>query len=190
MLIHLILPVLSVYVLTVSLLQMERSATWWWIYFAGITLYAAVVLAEYQDFYYEGKHSPLAGILLVAVSHALFFILSAVFKLGVLRLILVIPGIFMAASFITLRMIKLRTDQVDWGWMFLMAIMVTQFAGGLFYLFLTPIQYALILTATLYCLISLAAGVIEKRKGRSLYLEPSLMILLTVVIFVFASIPR
>jgi hypothetical protein len=186
--IHLILPALSVYILTLALIQMERNATWWWVYLAGILLYAAVVLAEYQDFYSAQAHSPLAGILLIALSHALFFILAVVFKLGLLRLVFVVPGIFFAATFISLRMIKLRTNQLKLGWILILGLIVTQLAGALYYFFITPVQYALILTALLYSLIALTSGYIEKRRGRSLFFESLLMIVIVLIIFIASTL--
>lgn len=188
MLIHLILPVLSIYILTLALIQMERNATWWWVYLAGILLYAAVVMAEYQDFSSDQNRSPLAGIMLIALSHALFFILAVVFKLGLLRLVFVVPGIFFAATFISLRMIKQRTDQLKPGWIFILGLIVTQLAGALYYFFITPVQYALILTALLYSLISLTSGYIEKRKDRSLFFEPVLMLVIVLIIFIVSTL--
>ena len=188
MLIHLILPTLSIYILTLALIQMERNATWWWVYLAGILLYAFVVLAEYQDLYPAQNPSSLAGILLIALSHALFFILAVVLKLGLLRLVLVIPGIFFGAIFISLRMIKLRTDQLKPGWILVLGLVVTQLAGALYYFFITPVQYALILTALLYSLISLTSGYIEKRRGRSLLFEPILMVIIVVIIFIVSTL--
>jgi hypothetical protein len=188
MLIHLILPTLSIYILTLALIQMERNATWWWVYLSGILLYAAVVVSENQDLSSSQNQAPLAGILLIALSHALFFILAVVFKLGLLRLIFVVPGIFLAATFISLRMIKQRTDQIKPGWIFIVGFVVTQLAGALFYFFITPVQYALILTALLYSLISLASGYIEKRKGRSLFFEPILMLVIVLIIFIMSTL--
>ncbi len=188
MLIHLILPALSVYILTLALIQMERNATWWWVYLAGMFLYAAVVLAEHQDLSSSQDGSPLAGILLIALSHALFFILAVVFKLGLLRLAFVVPGIFLSATFISLRMIKQRTDQLKLGWIFILGLIVTQLAGALYYFFITPVQYALILTALLYSLISFTSGYIEKRKGRSLYFEPVLMLFMVLIIFILSTL--
>ena len=188
MLIHLILPTLSVYILTLALIQMDRNATWWWVYLAGILLYAAVVVAENQDLSSSQNQSPLAGILLIALSHALFFILAVVFKLGLLRLIFVVPGIFLAATFISLRMIKQRTDQFKPGWILIVGLVVTQLAGALFYFFITPVQYALILTALLYSLISLTSGYIEKRKGRNLFFEPILMLVIVLIIFIVSTL--
>lgn len=188
MMIHLILPALSVYILTLALIQMERNATWWWVYLAGILLYAAVVLAEYEDLRADKSRSPMAGILLIALSHALFFILAVVFKLGLLRLALVVPGIFLAATFISLRMIKQRTDQLKPGWIFIVGLVVTQLAGALYYFFITPVQYALILTALLYNLISLTSGYIEKRKGRNLFFESALMLIIVLIIFIVSTL--
>ena len=188
LLIHLILPSLSVYILTLALIQMERNATWWWVYLAGMLLFAAVVLAEHQDFSSIQKQSPFAGILLIALSHALFFILAVVFKLGLMRLVFVVPGIFFAATFISLRMIKQRTDLLKPGWIFILGLIVTQLAGALYYFFITPVQYALILTALLYSLISLTSGYIENRKGRSLYIEPGLMVIIVLIIFIVSTL--
>lgn len=188
LLIHLILPTLSVYILTLALIQMERNATWWWVYLAGILLYAFVVLAEYQDLNPGQSRPNFAGILLIALSHALFFILAVVLKLGLLRLVLVIPGIFFGALFISLRMIKLRTNQLKLGWIVILGLIVTQLAGALYYFFITPVQYALILTALLYSLISLTSGYIEKRRGRSLFLEPVLMIAIVLLIFIVSTL--
>ena len=188
LLIHLILPTLSIYILTLALIQMERNATWWWVYLAGILLFAFVVLAEHQDLYKIQLQSPFASILLIALSHTLFFILAVVLKLGLLRLVLVIPGMFFGALFISLRMIKLRTDLLKPGWIIILGLIVTQVAVALYYFFITPVQYALILTALLYSLISLTAGFIEKRRGRSLFLEPILMIIFVLIIFIVSTL--
>ena len=188
LLIHMILPALSTYILTLALIQMERNATWWWVYLAGILLYAAVVMAEHQDFSSSQNRSPFAGILLIALSHALFFILAVVFKLGLLRLVFVVPGIFFAATFISLRMIKQRTNQLKPGWIFILGLIVTQIAGALYYFFITPVQYALILTVLLYNLISLTSGYIENRKGRSLFFEPVMMLIIALIIFIVSTL--
>lgn len=187
-LVHFILPTFSVYVLTQALIQMQRNATWWYVYLAGTLLFFAVVNSEYQDLYDVQRQHALPGILLVALSHALFFILAVVFKIGLLRFVFVVPGIFFAVIFISLRMFKLRTGQIQPGAVILIALLLTQLAGALYYFFITPIQYALILTALLYSFISIFSGIVEKRKGRSLFLEALFLILLVSLILILTSL--
>jgi len=82
----------------------------------------------------------------------------------------------------------LRTNQLKLGWIVILGLIVTQLAGALYYFFITPVQYALVLTALLYSLISLTSGYIEKRRGRSLFLEPVLMIAIVLLIFIVSTL--
>ena len=131
---------------------------------------------------------PLASLGLIGLSHGLFLILAVVLRTGRMRLYVIIPLIVFAAAFISLRTINLRTQG---GWkpeyVLIISLLAGQIAVGFQYFFLNPLQYALLITALLYILISLACGIIQKLKIRELLVEPALMILLCVSMIILVA---
>lgn len=178
---NVILPGLSVFILSITLREMARSGTWWVVYVLGSLLFVLVLLAEYNVLDTQSETHPAAALGLVALSQALFLILSVALRTGRTRLFIVIPLVILASAFISLRSIRLRTQD---GWKLehalIIAILTGQLAIGLHYFFLTPLQYGLVLTAALYVMVSLACGVIQRLKPSELLVEPAVMIVLCI----------
>jgi len=176
-----VLPALSLFILAFTLREMARSNVWWVVYVLGSAFFGLVLAAEYNvlDFRYE-LH-PIASLGLIGLSHSLFLILAVVLRTCRMRLYVILPLILLAAAFISVRTINLRT-QGAWepDCALLIAILWAQLAVGLQYFFLNPMQYGLVLTAALYLLISTACAIIQKLKLREFVVEPVLMCLLCV----------
>jgi hypothetical protein len=178
-----ILPVLSVFVFSLALREMARNNVWWVVYVLGAILLGIILVAELSVQEIGSEQHPFAAIGLIGLSHALFLILAVVLKTLSTRLYITLPLIFLASGFTALRTLYLRLRGL-WKaeYAIAIAILVSQLAVGLNYLFLTPIQYGLLLIGALYILISLASSFIQQASKRDLLLEPALMLGLTLVI--------
>lgn len=185
---NVVLPALSIFILSFTLREMARNNVWWVVYVLGSALFGLVLVAEYNVLDLRFETHPLASLGLIGLSHGLFLILAVVLRTGRMRLYVIIPLIVFAAAFISLRTINLRTQG---GWkpeyVLIISLLAGQIAVGFQYFFLNPLQYALLITALLYILISLACGIIQKLKIRELLVEPALMILLCVSMIILVA---
>ena len=65
---NVILPGLSVFILSITLREMARSGTWWVVYVLGSLLFVLVLLAEYNVLDTQSETHPAAALGLVALS--------------------------------------------------------------------------------------------------------------------------
>ena len=99
----------------------------------------------------------LASAGLTALSYTLFLLFVIALEIGGARLFLVIPAIFLAAGFVTLRTLHLRSGgHWEFAWAFGVGLISAQLAAGLHYWPLTSLQLGLILLGPLYALTALA----------------------------------
>jgi hypothetical protein len=178
-----ILPVLSVFVSSIALREMARNNVWWVVYVLGAVLLGVILIAELHVQEIGTEQHPIASMGLIGLSHALFLVLVIVLKTVSTRLYITLPLVLIASGFTALRSIFLRLKG-EWkvGYAVATALLVSQLAVGLNYLFLNPVQYGLLLTSGLYILISFSCSFSQKVSQRDLFLEPALMLGLTLLI--------
>ncbi len=185
---NIILPALSLFILSFTLREMARNNVWWVVYALGSLLFGLVLAAEYNVLDLRYETHPAASLGLIGLSHALFLILSVVLRTGRMRLYIVIPLIVLSAIFIGLRTINLRT-QGSWRleYALLISLLIGQLAVSLQYLFLNPLQYGILLTASLYILISVTCGIIQHLKKLELLMEPGLMLVFCIGLLILVG---
>jgi hypothetical protein len=111
---------------------------------------------------------------LVALSYALFLILTTTLSLSASRLVLVVLAVFPAAGMVALRALHLRTREWKFAWAIGVAIILTQLAAALHYWPVTPIQYGLLLLGPLYALTELALNLGEDISPRRAGIEATI----------------
>jgi hypothetical protein len=166
---HWILPALTAFVLGVPLYNLPFGPAWWLSFGFGGILLLLVFLAEYIILDASDVRHPAASAGLVALSYALFLILTTTLSFSISRLALVVLAVFPAAGMVALRALHLRTRKWEFAWAVGIATIVAQFAAVLHYWPLTPIQYGLLLLGPLYALTELALnlgeGISPRRAG-------------------------
>lgn len=170
------LPTLTTFVISVPL-SILPTGTAWWVAFtvSGIFLYF-VFLAEYIAVDADAPYytASMAGV--TAIAYTLFFILAVALRASEVRLYLILPGLFIAASLMSLRILHLRlSGSWEYFWAAGIGLISIQVAAGFYYWPLSPIQFGLILIGPLYGLVSLAANLGEKVPSRRAVLEPAIV---------------
>jgi len=168
---HWILPALTAFVLGVPLYNLSFGPAWWLSFGLGGVLLLLVFLAEYIALDSSDVRHPAASAGLVALSYALFLILTTTLSFSSARLILVALTVFPAAGMVALRALRLRTQEWKFAWAIGIAIILTQFAAALHYWPITPIQYGLLLLGPLYALTELAFNLDEDISARRAGIE-------------------
>jgi len=173
---HSLLPALTAWVIGVPLSNAEVGLQWWAIFTFGGLLFVLVLTAEYITVEPNDVRHGLAAIGLTAVIFALYLILIVALRAANTRLYLLLPALIVTMGLAAQRILLLRVNQaVSTAWPIGIALIVGQFATGLHYLPLMPIQYGLLLTAFAYALTSFITGWLEERGLPGLWLEPALM---------------
>ncbi len=170
-----ILPTLTTFVIGVPLSILPDGAAWWIGFAVGGIFIFFVFLAEYivvdaDSPYYAAS---MAG--LISISYTLFFILAVALRYSGARLYLLLPGLFIAASLASLRILHLRfSGRWEYAWSLGIAFVCIQIAAGLHYWPLSPIQFGLMLVGPLYGLTNLAVNLGEDQPARRAALEPAI----------------
>jgi hypothetical protein len=176
------LPALTAWVIGVPLGQLPYGLAWWLGLFTGSLTLILVVTAEYMAIDPEDVRHPLAAAGLSGVSYVLFLVLAVALRAVNTRLIFILPALAVASLLVCLRVLHLR---LHGEWLFLEALFVSflmvQFATGLHYWPLTPIQSGVLLVGLLYGLISLVGSIAEGKNARQAFLEPAIGLVVTVV---------
>jgi hypothetical protein len=173
---YLIIPAMTAWVLGVTLNTLRLSPQWWLMFALGMLLLVVVYTAEYiivdlSDL----RHIP-AVMVLIAVSFALFLILSTAVDASDARLYVLFPAVVVAMFLVSLRTLYLRLEgRWCFAWSAAIALIVGQIAAGMHYLPLSPLSFGLLLAGLGYGLTSLAAGLETESKGFYLWFEPGLM---------------
>lgn len=181
---NLILPVISFPVFSVLLFGMARNYLWWLVFATAVLLLGLLIWSEMHILSEETVRNPLYSIAIIGLANALFLILSISNRASNARFYIMMPMIGLAAFFTALRMLYLRCES-EWyyEWALVIGLIIGQLAGGLYYLFINPLQFGLVLVCGLYVLSSLTIGLLQNKKGSSLWLEPvSFTIILIAVI--------
>ncbi len=174
---HWLLPMLTAFVVG-ALLNILPSGPAWWVGFAvSAGLIVAVLVAEYVALDPAAPFYPLASAGLIALSYALFLLLTIALGLGGARLFLILPAVFVASGLVALRTLHLRlSGRWEFPWALGIGLIWTQLAAGLHYWPLTPLQFGLLLLSPLYALTALAVRLGEDVPIRSALAEPALIL--------------
>lgn len=174
---HWLLPTLTAFVIG-ALLDILPAGPAWWVGFAvSAALLVAVLIAEYVALDPAAPMYPLAAPGLIALSYALFLLLTIALRLGDARLFLILPAVFLSSGLVTLRTLHLRLGvQWEYPWAVGIALICTQLAAAFHYWPLTSLQYGLLLLSPLYALTALATKLAEDVPLRSALAEPILIL--------------
>jgi len=169
------LPTLTVFVISIPLTILPNGAAWQVGFLMSSVFLFLVFLAEYIAVDPDAPYYNIAMIGLTAISYTLFFVLTVALRTGSVRLYLLAPALFLAASFASLRVLHLRLSGIwEYAWALGIGLVCVQLAAGLYYWALTPLQYGLLLTGPLYGLINLAINFGENIPARRALIEPAL----------------
>lgn len=178
---NLVLPAINIFIFALILIQTNKSYEWWGILFAGVLTFSIILYAEYQVMKSNVSTNTIFTVLLISLAHALFMAFTIALRASISRIFLIIPAIVLASIFVSYRTIYLRTDgKFKSYWIYVVTFICFQFAIALYYLFLTPNQYGLILTAILFVSNAVIARIGQGDRKR-LYIEP-----LVIGVFVLA----
>jgi len=180
---NVIIPVLTVLVLSITLRQMTRGSLWWVILAFGVLMLGMVIVAEYQVVILRPAQNIPARVGLIALSHSLFLILCIALSSAHMRLYVQIPLLFLGSVFVSYRALSLRTDHAPaLSWIITIPVIITQIAVALNYYFINPITFGLLTTGVLYALGALAQGLIQKLTKVRLLAEPLAMSVAMVIL--------
>lgn len=178
---NLVLPAINIFIFALILTQTHKSYEWWGILFTGVLTFSIILYAEYQVLKSNVSTNTIFTVLLISLAHALFMAFTIALRASISRIFLIIPAIVLASIFVSYRTIYLRTDgKFKSYWIYVVTFICFQFAIALYYLFLTPNQYGLILTAILFVSNAVIARIGQGDRKR-LYIEP-----LVIGVFVLA----
>lgn len=178
---NLVLPAINIFIFALILIQTNKSYEWWGILFTGVLTFSIILYAEYQVLKSNVSTNTIFTVLLISLAHALFMAFTIALRASISRIFLIIPAIVLASIFVSYRTIYLRTDgKFKSYWIYVVTFICFQFAIALYYLFLTPNQYGLILTAILFVSNAVIARIGQGDRKR-LYIEP-----LVIGVFVIA----
>ena len=171
-----LLPTLTTFVISASLAILPGGKAWW-IGFAISSIFIFFVfLAEYVVVDADAPYYAVSIAGLTAISYTLFFILCVALRSSGARLFLLIPGLFLAASLASLRILYLRLlGHWEFAWALGIGLVCIQIAAGLHYWPLSPIKFGLMLIGPLYGLVNLAINLGENiPAGRAIF-EPAMI---------------
>lgn len=170
------LPTLSTFVISIPLSILPNGRAWWVGFsVSGIFLFY-VFLAEYIAVDPDAPYYVTSMIGLAAISYTLFFVLSVALRTSEIRLFLILPALFLAASLASLRILHLRlSGRWEFAWAAGIGLICIQLAAGLYYWPLSPIQFGLVLVGPLYGLVNLAINLGENIPARRAVLEPAIV---------------
>jgi Protein of unknown function (DUF5656) len=170
------LPTLTTFVISVPLSILPSGQAWWIAFIMSAIFLFFVFLAEYIAVDTDASYYTISMVGLTAISYTLFFILAVVLRTSAVRLYLIIPGLFMAASLASLRILHLRlSGNWEYAWALGIGLICVQLATGFYYWPLSPIQFGLLLIGPLYGLVSLAINLGENIPTRRAVLEPAIV---------------
>jgi hypothetical protein len=174
---HWMLPALTALVIGVPLNSLGVGVRWWAVFAFGGLLLVLVLVAEYIAVDpYDIRHGP-AAVGLIAVSYALFLILTITLVGAGSRLYLLLPALVLAIFLGTLRHLYLRLGgRWCYGWAAVIALVIGQVVTALHYWPVSPLRYGLLILGLAYALASLAGSIEENRPWRSLWVEPLVML--------------
>ncbi|MBK9925689.1 MAG: hypothetical protein IPP66_10390 [Anaerolineales bacterium] len=171
-----LLPTLTTFVITVPLSILPSGQAWWGAFLLSGIFVFFVFLAEYIVVDADAPYYSLAVAGLTSISYTLFFVLSVALRSSEIRLFILLPALFIASSLASLRILHLRgSSKWEFAWSIGIGLVCVQFAAGLHYWPLTPVQFGLLLIGPLYGLVNLAINLAENVPTRRATLEPSII---------------
>ncbi len=181
-----LLPTLTTFVISAPLSILPDGRAWWIGFAVSGAFLFSVFLAEYIVVDADAPYYAASMAGLTAISYTLFFILAVALHSGGARLYLLVPGLFIAASLASLRILHLRfSGRWEYLWAFGIGLVCIQLASGLHYWPLSPIQFGLMLTGPLYGLVNFAGSLGENMPPRRAALEPAIVTALCWVLALF-----
>lgn len=170
------LPTLTTFVISVLLSVLPEGQAWWVGFLICGTFLYLVFLAEYISVDPNAPLYTIAMVGITAIAYTLFFILSVALRTSEVRLFLVAPALFLAASLAGLRILQVRlTGKWEYAWALGIGLVCVQLAAGLFYWPLSSLQFGLMLLGPLYGMINLAINLGESMPTRRAVLEPAVV---------------
>jgi len=174
---HWMLPTVTTFVIGAPLALLPDGPPWWVGFGIGAMLLISVFLCEYVVVDASAPYYALARAGLTALSYALFLILVIALRFSALRMILLIPPIFISAALISLRILHLDgADRWDFPWALGIGLVCAQLGAGLRYWPLTPLQFGLALTGPLYALTALSGSLAESVPVRRAAVAPAILL--------------
>lgn len=174
---HWLLPALTAWAIGIILYQQPFSIVWWVTFAVGGSVLTFVLIAEYIMVDPEDVRRIPAIIGLTAISFALFLVLAINIRVSEIRLIFLLPTIFIASFLTSLRTLGLRLQQK---WLFLhsavIAIAIAQLSAALNYLKIEPVSFGLLLLGPAYALTSFIGGLMEAKSWRLASIEPAFVL--------------
>lgn len=172
-----LLPTLSTFVIGVPLSTLPLRGAWWVGFLVAGAFLFFVFVAEYIVVDPGAPFYAMAMAGLTAISYTLFLVLAVALRYSGARLYLLAPALFLAAFLASLRILHLRlSGRWEYAWSAGIAFVCIQLASGLHYWPLSPVQFGLILTGSLYGLTSFGMNLMEDQPARRAVLEPAIII--------------
>lgn len=170
------LPTLTTFVISVLLSVLPDGQAWWVGFVISGTFLYLVFLAEYIAVDPDAPYYTISMVGITAISYTLFFILSVALRTSEIRLFLVAPALFIAATLTSLRILHVRlSGKWEFAWSLGIGLVCVQLAAGLFYWPLAPLQFGLMLLGPLYGMINLAINLGESMPTRRAVIEPAVV---------------
>ncbi len=176
---HWILPASTAWMIGIPLNSIRPSPQWWIIFALGGMILATVIFSEFIVANHGNTYFVPASISLIAVSFSLLLIVMIAVRASGVRLYLVFPLIVLSVSLVSLRTMFLKTSG-KWltAWSIGIGLVVGQMAVGIHYFHLSPLSFGLILLGLTYALIGFAGSIHAGVGGKTLWVEPMVMLLL------------
>lgn len=173
------LPTLTTFGISIPLSILPDGYAWWIGFFLSAIFLYLVFLAEYIVVDPNAPQFSVAMVGVTAISYTLFFILTIALRASGLRLYLIIPALFLAATLTSLRVLHLRlSGQWEYAWSLGIGLICVQLASGLYYWGLLPLQFGLLLVGPLYALVTLAINLGESIPVQRAAIEPIIVVAL------------
>ena len=169
---HWIVPVLTTFVIGVTLENFRGEVFWWVAFFLGSFLLLAVFIAEYNVVDVGSVRHPIAAMGLTGLSFALYLLMIIAIYSADLRLYTKLPLIAIGALMVISRSIYLRLGNWYTIWSLVCSVVVTEIAVGFHYLPIPSVQIGLILVGVAYALTGVVSSIKESRHGWSFWVEP------------------
>ena len=176
---HWLIPALTAWVIGIPLYQGALGPYWW----LGILLGGGALILVLADEYIvidpQNPYYSLASIGLVAVGHALFFLLSVTLRAAQLRLFLIVPALTIAITLISFRTLKLKLkNQPVLRIVSVCAVILPELTIVAHYLPLSPIAFGLFLLGPAYGLTSFLGKLASGNFQQSATIEALVIIFL------------
>ena len=184
---HVVLPSLATLITSTVLTQLERNPAWWFALGVGLLIVGVILTAEYRVLTPGEEDYKVVAPLLISLAFGLFLAFTISLAASQLRLYVQAVLILIAAGFVAYRTIHLRSrGEGSFSRVFFCAFLCAEIAGAMYYLFLKPVQYGLIVSGVLYVLTALMA--IEEPLTRRKMVEPLVMVVLLAILFAAVSL--